>query len=40
MQLFMLKFSGETYEFSEPSIRNVAIVKVAVAKMTGKVYGY
>jgi len=40
MQLFMVKFSGESYEFSEPSIRNVAIIKVTVEKMTGKVYGY
>ncbi len=40
MQLFMVKFSGESYEFSEPSIRNVAIIKVVAEKMTGKVYGY
>jgi len=40
MQLFMVKFSGVSYEFSEPSIRNVAIIKVDVEKMTGKVYGY
>jgi nitroimidazol reductase NimA-like FMN-containing flavoprotein (pyridoxamine 5'-phosphate oxidase superfamily) len=40
MQLFMTKFSGEAYEFSEPSIRNVAIIKIEAAKMTGKVYGY
>jgi hypothetical protein len=40
MQLFMSKFSGETYEFSEPSIRNVAIFKISIEKMTGKVYGY
>jgi uncharacterized protein len=40
MQLFMVKFSGETYEFSEPSIRNVAIIRVEADKMTGKVYGY
>jgi uncharacterized protein len=40
MQLFMIKFSGESYEFSEPSIRNVAIIRVDVEKMTGKVYGY
>ena len=40
MQLFMLKFSGESYEFSEPSIRNVAIIRVDVEKITGKVYGY
>jgi len=40
MQLFMMKFSGESYEFSEPSIRNVAIIRVDAEKMTGKVYGY
>jgi nitroimidazol reductase NimA-like FMN-containing flavoprotein (pyridoxamine 5'-phosphate oxidase superfamily) len=40
MQLFMIKFSGESYEFSEPSIRNVAIIRIDVEKMTGKVYGY
>jgi nitroimidazol reductase NimA-like FMN-containing flavoprotein (pyridoxamine 5'-phosphate oxidase superfamily) len=40
MQLFMKKFSGEVYEFSEPSIRNVAVIRVEVEKMTGKVYGY
>ncbi len=40
MQLFMIKFSGESYEFSEPSIRNVAIIRVEVGKITGKVYGY
>ncbi len=40
MQLFMVKFSGEIYEFSEPSIRNVLIFKVSAEKMTGKVYGY
>lgn len=40
MQLFMVKFSGETYEFSEPSIRNVAVIRIDVDKMTGKVYGY
>ena len=40
MQLFMVRFSGETYQFSEPSIRNVCIIRVDVEKMTGKVYGY
>lgn len=40
MQLFMIKFAGESYEFSEPSIRNVAIIRVDIEKMTGKVYGY
>ena len=40
MQLFMIKFSGESYEFSEPSIRNVAIIRVEIGKITGKVYGY
>ena len=40
MQLFMVKFSGESYEFSEPSIRNVAIIKIEVERLTGKVYGY
>jgi nitroimidazol reductase NimA-like FMN-containing flavoprotein (pyridoxamine 5'-phosphate oxidase superfamily) len=40
MQLFMIKYSGESYEFSEPSIRNVAIIRIDAEKMTGKVYGY
>jgi uncharacterized protein len=40
MQLFMVKYSGESYEFSEPSIRNVAIIRIEIEKMTGKVYGY
>lgn len=40
MQLFMMKYSGEPYEFSEPSIRNVAIIRVEASRMTGKVYGY
>jgi nitroimidazol reductase NimA-like FMN-containing flavoprotein (pyridoxamine 5'-phosphate oxidase superfamily) len=40
MQLFMVKYSGEKYEFSEPSIRNVVIIRIEVEKMTGKVYGY
>ena len=40
MQCFMRKFSGENYEFSEPSIKNVVVIRVDVQKMTGKVYGY
>lgn len=40
MQLFMIKYAGESYEFSEPSIRNVAIMKIDIGKMTGKAYGY
>ena len=40
MQLFMLKFAGEQYEFSEPSIKNVAIIRIVADQMTGKVYGY
>ena len=40
MKLVMLKYAGEDYEFSEPSIRNVVIIKVNVGKVTGKAYGY
>jgi len=40
MQLFMMKFAGEPYEFSEPSIRNVAIIRIDIEKLTGKTYGY
>jgi uncharacterized protein len=40
MQLFMIKYAGASYEFSEPSIRNVAIIRIGAGKMTGKVYGY
>ncbi|MFO7616781.1 MAG: pyridoxamine 5'-phosphate oxidase family protein [Bacteroidales bacterium] len=40
MKLVMLKYSGEEFEFSEPSIRNVVIMKVVVTRMTGKAYGY
>lgn len=40
MQLFMIRYAGASYEFSEPSIRNVAIIKVEVDRLTGKVYGY
>lgn len=40
MQLFMIKYAGEKYEFSEPSIRNVVIIRIDIDRMTGKVYGY
>jgi nitroimidazol reductase NimA-like FMN-containing flavoprotein (pyridoxamine 5'-phosphate oxidase superfamily) len=40
MKLFMLKYAGEDYEFSEPSIKNVVIMKIAVSEFTGKKYGY
>lgn len=40
MKLFMLKYAGEDYEFSEPSIKNVMIMKVQAVKLTGKKYGY
>jgi nitroimidazol reductase NimA-like FMN-containing flavoprotein (pyridoxamine 5'-phosphate oxidase superfamily) len=40
MQLFMIKYAGESYEFSEPSIRNVAVIRISIEKITGKVYGY
>jgi hypothetical protein len=40
MKLVMLKYAGEDYEFSEPSIRNVVIIKVNVGRVTGKAYGY
>lgn len=40
MKLVMLKYAGEDYDFSEPSIRNVVIMKVIPGKITGKVYGY
>ncbi len=40
MKLFMLKYAGEDYEFSEPSIKNVIVMKVKVREFTGKKYGY
>lgn len=40
MKLVMRKYSGEEYEFSEPSIRNVVVLCVPSEKITGKVYGY
>jgi nitroimidazol reductase NimA-like FMN-containing flavoprotein (pyridoxamine 5'-phosphate oxidase superfamily) len=40
MKLFMLKYTGEEYEFSEPSIRNVVVMKIDVREFTGKKYGY
>lgn len=40
MKLFMLKYTGEDYEFSEPSIRNVVVMKIDVREFTGKKYGY
>jgi len=39
MKLFMLKYAGQDYEFSEPSIRNVVVMQVDIEKLTGKVYG-
>ena len=40
MKLVMLKYAGEDYEFSEPSIKNVVIMKINVKEFTGKKYGY
>lgn len=40
MKDFMIKYAGEDYEFSEPSIKNVCIMRIAVEKITGKKYGY
>ena len=40
MKEFMLKYAGEDYEFSEPSIRNVVVMKLKVKEFTGKKYGY
>ena len=40
MKMIMLKYSGEDYEFSEPSIKNVVILKIRVSEFTGKKYGY
>lgn len=40
MKMVMHKYSGEDFEFSEPSIKNVVVMKVTIEKMTGKVYGY
>lgn len=40
MKLFMLKYAGENYEFSEPSIRNVVVMKIKIDEITGKKYGY
>lgn len=40
MKLVMQKYSGEDYEFSEPSIRNVLVMRIKIEKITGKVYGY
>jgi nitroimidazol reductase NimA-like FMN-containing flavoprotein (pyridoxamine 5'-phosphate oxidase superfamily) len=40
MKLVMLKYSGQDYEFNEPSIRNVAVMQIDIEKLTGKVYGY
>jgi hypothetical protein len=39
MKIFMLKYAGQDYEFSEPSIRNVVVMQVDIEKLTGKVYG-
>jgi len=40
MQLLMLKYAGEKYEFSDPSIRNVVVMQMDIDKLTGKAYGY
>lgn len=40
MQEFMLKYAGEKFEFSEPSIKNVKIMEVKIDRITGKKYGY
>jgi nitroimidazol reductase NimA-like FMN-containing flavoprotein (pyridoxamine 5'-phosphate oxidase superfamily) len=40
MKLVMKKYSGEDYEFSAPSIKNVVVMSITVEKLTGKVYGY
>ena len=40
MKLFMQKYAGEDYEFSEPSIKNVVILRLEVKEFTGKKYGY
>ena len=40
MKLFMNKYAGEDYEFSKPSIRNIAIIRIPVKSMIGKKYGY
>ncbi len=40
MKAFMLKYAGEDYEFSEPAIKNVRIMKIPVDRFTGKKYGY
>ena len=39
MQLVMEKYAGEKFEFAEPSIKNVAVIRIEVERMTGKVYG-
>lgn len=40
MKDFMLKYAGENFEFSEPSIKNVKVIKIPVERITGKKYGY
>jgi nitroimidazol reductase NimA-like FMN-containing flavoprotein (pyridoxamine 5'-phosphate oxidase superfamily) len=40
MKMFMQKYAGENYEFSEPSIKNVVIMQLKVKEFTGKKYGY
>lgn len=40
MKEFMIKYTGEEYEFSEPSIRNVKIIEITPDQLTGKKYGY
>ena len=40
MKLFMMKYAGEDYEFSEPSIRNLWVYEIDINQLTGKKYGY
>ncbi len=40
MKLFMVKYAGRDFEFSEPAIRNVKVLRVALGGLTGKKYGY
>jgi nitroimidazol reductase NimA-like FMN-containing flavoprotein (pyridoxamine 5'-phosphate oxidase superfamily) len=40
MKMVMKKYSGEDYEFSVPSIKNVIVMSITADKLTGKVYGY
>ena len=40
MKDFMMKYAGEDFEFSEPSIKNVKVIRIRVESITGKKYGY